>query len=167
MAVTTPTTAPDGTGHAIVAPTPPVVPPVSPTRLRPRPPVRSPAGVAARRGRPRPRPADRDELDPGGRSERRVPPVLHHGVGGREAGRPHRRTPGARGRGAAGGPCRPADARTRRHPDRAVRAVRPGGRGPPQPDPRAGRVAVRVRARVGGPRPARVPPGLGRRRPPA
>ena len=72
-------TAPDGLGHAILAPAPPVVPLVFPPRVRPRPAVRPAAGVAARRGGPGPRPADGHELDPGGRAERRVPPVLHHG----------------------------------------------------------------------------------------
>ena len=76
-------------------------------------------------------------------------------VGRREADRPHRRPPGPRGRQAAGGRRRPADVRPGRHPDRAVRAARARGRGPPQPDPRAGRRPVRVRARVGRPRAAR------------
>ena len=61
----------------------------------------------------------------------------------------------------------PADARPGRHPDRAVRAARPGGRRPPQPDPRPGRLAVRLRPRLGRPRAARPPPGVGRRRPAA
>ena len=52
-------------------------------------------------------------------------------------------------------------------PTRAVRAARPGGRHPSQPDPRPGRLAVRLRPRLRRPRAAGRPPGLGRDRPAA
>ena len=52
-------------------------------------------------------------------------------------------------------------------PTQAVRAARPGGRRPPQPDPRPGRLALRLRPRLRRPRAARHPPGVGRDRPAA
>src|SRR5450432_501029 len=109
MAVTTPAHRPDGLGHAILAPAPPVVPLVFPSGVRPRPPVRTTSGVAVRWGGPGPRPADRHELDSGGRALGRVPPVLHHGRGGREEDGPDRRPPGTRGGEATDRRRRPAD----------------------------------------------------------
>src|SRR5882724_1764103 len=105
MAVATQPTAPDGLGHAILTPDPAPVPLVFAPGVRSRPPFRAAAGVAFGRGHPRPRPPDRDELDPGRRAERRVPPVLHHGRGRRPAGGFHRRPVGAWGGQAGGGRC--------------------------------------------------------------
>ena len=79
----------------------------------------------------------------------------------------HRRVPRAGGGQAAAGRGRAVDARPGRHADPAVRAARPGGRRPPQPDPRPGRVAVRLRPRLRRPRAAGHPPGVGRDRPAA
>ncbi len=158
---------PDGTGHAIIAPAAPVVPLVFRPRVCPRPAVGSTTGVAVRRGGSGPWPADRHELDPGGRTLGRIPPVLHHRCGGWEEDGPHRRPLGPRCREAAGGRCRPADVRHRRHPDRASRAACARGWGASQPDPRTGWHGVRLRPRVGRPRTAREPRDVGRRRPPA
>jgi len=95
----------DGPGHTIVPHRHPPVPLVSGPGRGSRPPVRPPAGPPVPRGGPGPRTADRDQLDPGGRAEPRLPALLHDRVHGREASRPHRRPPGPRGGEAAGGRC--------------------------------------------------------------
>ena len=55
----------------------------------------------------------------------------------------------------------------RRHADGAVRALRPGGRHPSQPDARPGRLAARLRPHLGRPGAAGGPPELGGDRPAA
>ena len=155
---------PDGTDHAIIAADPTPVPLVFRPRGRSRSAIRPPTRLAVRWGRPGPRPADGHGLDPGRRPVRQVPPVLHHRRGRRGPGGPSRRPPGP-GRGRAPrGRRPPTRVRPGRHPDPTGRAVCPGRRGPPQPDPGAGRRAVRVRARLGRSRPAHRPPGLGHHR---
>src|SRR5262249_50490479 len=74
------TTAPDGTGDAILAPGPTLVPLVFPARARPRPAVGPAARRPVPRGDPGAGPTDGDELDPGRRIEQGVPPVLHDGI---------------------------------------------------------------------------------------
>ena len=95
------------------------------------------------------------------------PVLLHRRRRRRQEGRQHRPTPADRGGPAAAQGGHAADPRPGRHPDEAVRAARPGGRRPSQPDPRPGRLALRLRPRLRRPGPARRPPGVGRRRPAA
>ena len=129
------------------------VPVVLPARRRPRPPVRPPARPPVPRGRPGPGPADRHQLDPGGQAQR---PVSSPAT---PPSRPPARGPTAsprrladRGGQAAAQGGHAADPRPGRHPDEAVRAARPGGRRPSQPDPRPGRLALRLRPRLRRPR---------------
>ena len=91
--------------------------------------------------------------------------LLHRRRRRRQEGRSHRPTPADRGGPAAAQGGHAADPRPGRHPDQAVRAARPGGRRPSQPDPRAGRLALRLRPRLRRPGPARRPPGVGSRSP--
>ena len=133
------------------------VPVVLLARRRPRPPLRPPARPPVPRGRPRPGPADRHHLDQGGQAQRPVSALLHRRRRRRQAGRSHRPTPPDRGGPAAAQGGHAADPRPGRHPDEAVRAARPGGRHPSQPDPRPGRLALRLRPRLRRPRPCSSP----------
>ena len=143
------------------------VPVVLLARRRPRPPLRPAARPPVPRGRPGPGPADRHHLDQGGQAQRPVSALLHRRRRRRQAGRPHRPTPPDRGGPAAAQGGHAADPRPGRHPDEAVRAARPGGRRPSQPDPRPGRLALRLRPRLRRPRAARHPQGVGHDRPAA
>ena len=147
-------------------PTPRPVPVVLPTRRRPRPPLRTQARPAVPRRRPGPRPAGPSPAGSGPPSSATSsgPAITAVAAAGKRA-ETHRRVPRADGGPAAAERGRAADPRPGRHPDQAVRAARPGGRRPPQPDPRTGRLAVRLRPRLRRPRAARHPPGVGRRSP--
>jgi hypothetical protein len=59
------------------------------------------------------------QLDPRRQAQRSDPPLLYRRGGRRQAGRPHRRTPGPGGDRAASGRGRTADPRPRRHADEA------------------------------------------------
>ena len=79
---------------------------------------------------PRPRPADRHDLDQGGQARRPLSAMLRlrrHRRRRWKAGRPHRRTPADRGGTAATQGCHAADPRPGRHPDGAVMASSAGG----------------------------------------
>ncbi len=143
------------------------VPVVLLARRRPRPPLRTPARPPLPRGRPGPGPADRHQLDQGGQAQRPVSVLLHRRRRRRQAGRSHRPTALHRGGPAAAARGHAADPRPGRHPDQAVRAARPGGRRASQPDPRPGRLALRLRPRLRRPRAARHPQGVGHDRPAA
>ncbi len=158
------TTHPDGRGHAILAHRPPTVPLVFRARGRTRPPAGTPAGVAAVRGDPGPRPPDRHQLDPSCRIEPGVPPVLHHRLGRRPAGRWRCGPAGSRGSQATSGWHEPTGVRHRRHADAPLRAAGARGGHPPQPAPRPGQYPVRLRARVGRAGALGRSPGLGRGR---
>ena len=95
----------------------------------------------------------------------RYPVLLHRRRRRRQAGRPHRPTPPDRGGPAAAQGGHAADPRPGRHPDEAVRAARPGGRRASQPDPRPGRLALRLRPRLRRPRRCSSPTRRGARSP--
>ena len=137
-------------------------------RRRPRSPLRSEARPVVPRRRPGPGPADRHHLDQGGPSSAANISRCYVAVAaaGKRADGIARRLLTEVVRPLLKG-CHAADPRPGRHPDEAVRASRPGGRRASQPDPRPGRLALRLWARLRRPGPARGPPGVGRRRPAA
>jgi hypothetical protein len=92
---------------------------------------------------------------------REYKPLLHDRRRGRQAGR-QRLGPVAQRCGQAAG-RRPGAAHpgAGRHADAAVRAPRPGGRHPSQPDPRPGRLAARLRPHLGRAGAAGCPSRLG------
>ena len=143
------------------------VPVVLPARHPPRPPVRPEARPAVPRRRPGPGTPDRHHLDQGGQAQRQVSVLLHRRRCRRQEGRQHRPTSPDRGRLPVAQGGHAADPRPGRHADEAVRAARPGGRRASQPDPRPGRLALRLWPRLRRPRTARHSQGLGHDRPAA
>ena len=113
------------------------------------------------RGSPVARAPHPEPLDPSRRALRPVPPVLRHRGGRRTPHPAHRHAPAAGGRQTPGGRRVARGAGSGRHPDTAVRTRGPGGRSPSQPDTRAYRRPVRLRARVGGSGPVGGPPAVG------
>jgi hypothetical protein len=142
-----------GTGHVILATPSPIVRLVGHDRWRPRCSLGATTAGPVRGSAVRPRPPHRHVLVPRRRHQRRIPPRLQR-RGGR---RPPQRRPGLPPAGLcpqtthALGAGRPPALRTGRHAHAALRPVRARRRHPPQPQPRTGRRAVRLRPRLGDP----------------